>query len=167
MKKASTAKAAFLFCLVGGASLVAADGPPPADPQKAKQINTLMCTSESCDGADEQTPGCKQYTTPLNQCYNAKNLFPNDPSWSEFDIFDEMRMKNLHRTFYKSTDGSCAGREESTKNIVPQPVDEEDDSFILPLDTCVGPFGPPRPWGKFSLVSDDGDSGEGETLSVE
>jgi len=127
-------------------------------PKHATSIKTLMCENEYCNNADENTPGCKQYKTPLNQCYNGQTLFPGDVSWSALDIYDEMIMRNLKRTFYQSQDGSCAGREDSQRNSAPQPVDG-DDSFILPLDDCVGPFGPPRPWGKFSL---DGDVKSGE-----
>lgn len=79
----------------------------------------------------------------------------------------------MKRTFYKSTDGSCkntlivhdgmSGFDSidnrkngigfyfgGITNFIRQ--DEDDDSFILPIDACVGPFGPPRPWGKFSLI---------------
>lgn len=122
-----------------------------------------MCTTEGCTDADENTPGCKQYTTPLNTCYNAKTLFPNDESWSDLDIYDEMIMRNLKRSFYQSTDGSCAGRGEETN--IPQPVDG-DDSFFIPLGDCVGPFGPPRPWGKFTLLLADDDENDTETLSM-
>ena len=73
-----------------------------------------------------------------------------------------MIMRNLKRSFYKSTDGSCAGRGEETN--APQPVDG-DDSFIIPLGDCVGPFGPPRPWGKFTVLAGDDENG-GEMLSV-
>lgn len=100
---------------------------------------------------------CKTYLTPINHCYNAKFLFPGDESWSDIDILDELhrpdddntnqetsekRMEEpgppqLKRTFYKSKDGSCS---------------EVDYSWVQPFEVCEGPFGPPRPWGKFSLV---------------
>eukprot|EP00571_Detonula_confervacea_P013746 CAMPEP_0172297964 /NCGR_PEP_ID=MMETSP1058-20130122/810_1 /TAXON_ID=83371 /ORGANISM="Detonula confervacea, Strain CCMP 353" /LENGTH=166 /DNA_ID=CAMNT_0013007191 /DNA_START=24 /DNA_END=524 /DNA_ORIENTATION=+ len=164
MTNSSTAKLLLLFLLSSTSShtvVVAAD-PQPSSPQQAKQIQTLMCTTEGCTDADENTPGCKQYTTPLNTCYNAKNLFPNDESWSDLDIYDEMIMRNLKRSFYQSTDGTCAGRGEGATNI-PQPVDG-DDSFIIPLGDCVGPFGPPRPWGKFTALDGD-DESDSEVLS--
>ena len=83
------------------------------------------------------------------------------------DIYDEMIMNNLKRTFYESEDGSCAGRGEDSASAVPQPVDG-DDSFVIPFDACVGPFGPPRPWGKFTLLDDyDHREEEGEVVSVE
>ena len=144
----------FLSCLLSGASASAAVIPngndknrsaPPS--QLAKRIRTLMCTSESCDDADENTPGCNGYVTPLNACYNAGVLFPGDESWGTYDIYDDMVMKNIRRTFYPSTDGSCAGRGFGGE-------ERSDDSFILPLDVCVGPFGQPRPWGKFTLLFD-------------
>ena len=169
MPNSSTAKAALLLvflCLLSGISpstAVTADehDPQPSSPQLAKRIRTLMCTSESCDGADENTPGCRTYTTPMNACYNAGVLFPGDESWGDSDVYDEMVMSDIKRTFYKSMDGSCVWRGEGgdAKNGIPRPVDA-DDSFILPLDVCVGPFGPPRPWGKFTLLFDDDDREE-------
>lgn len=79
-------------------------------------------------------------------------------------------MKSMKRTFYKSRDGSCSNtnvmrvqdvvlemrdmiRYYENSNFVKQ----EDDYFILPFDECVGPFGEPRPWGKFTLVSSQSD----------
>eukprot|EP00578_Thalassiosira_sp_NH16_P003386 CAMPEP_0181139946 /NCGR_PEP_ID=MMETSP1071-20121207/35049_1 /TAXON_ID=35127 /ORGANISM="Thalassiosira sp., Strain NH16" /LENGTH=177 /DNA_ID=CAMNT_0023226879 /DNA_START=49 /DNA_END=582 /DNA_ORIENTATION=- len=156
-------------------AVIATADPQPSSPEEKanKEIRTLMCTTESCTDSDEDTPGCKSYTTPLNTCYNAKDLFPNDESWSDLDIYDEMIMRNLKRSFYQSKDGSCAGRGEEkgdgggggATNV--QPVDG-DDSFTLPMKLCVGPFGPPRPWGKFTLLGDDdGDVEESEALSTE
>ena len=65
-------------------------------------------------------------------------------------------MLNLKRTFYQSKNGSCVGRgeEEDGSGAASQPVDG-DDSFILPMGTCVGPFGDPRPWGKFTLMNEE------------
>lgn len=168
MPNSSTAKAAPLLvflCLLSGTSpstalTVDEHNPQPSSPQLAKRIRTLMCTSESC-GADENIPGCRTYTTPMKACYNARVLFPGDESWGDLDVYDEMVMSDIKRTFYKSMDGSCVGRGEGgdAKNSIPQPVDA-DDSFILPLDVCVGPFGPPRPWGKFNLLFDNDDREE-------
>ena len=142
-----------LCCLLGASpcAAVTADGnehtqfTPPSE--LAKSIRTLMCASESCDGADENTPGCEAYVTPLNACYNAGVLFPGDNSWDEHDVYDDMVMRSMRRTFYPSTDGRCAGWGGEGE-------ERSDDSFILPLDVCVGPFGPPRPWGKFTLLFD-------------
>lgn len=157
MTNSSTTKVPPLLvflCLLSGTSPSTAvtadenDTQRPSSPQLAKRIRTLMCASESCDGADEGTSGCRAYTTPLNACYDARFLFPGDESWGDSDVFDEMIMGNIKRTFYRSGDGSCSGRGEGHNG---------DDSFILPLDECVGPFGPPRPWGKFTLLFDSGD----------
>mmetsp|Transcript_20088 Transcript_20088/g.31602 ORF Transcript_20088/g.31602 Transcript_20088/m.31602 type:complete len:184 (-) Transcript_20088:193-744(-) len=126
----------------------------PSSSQSSKKVRTLMCTTESCTDATVDTPGCKEYTTPLETCYNAQTLFPGDESWSDLDIYDTMMMRNLKRTFYESKDGSCGGREEEEDgHNIPQAVDG-DDTFILPIGDCVGPFGPPRPWGKFTLLED-------------
>lgn len=74
-----------------------------------------------------------------------------------------MSMKSMKRTFYKSENGSCSNvaklrdvlevveREFYFNNF----AEQDDDYFILPFDECVGPFGPPRPWGKFTLVQND------------
>ena len=139
-----------------------------------------MC--EACESADDASAlisdsnlnGCKTYTTPLDKCYNAKNLFPNDPSWSEFDIYDTLSMKSLKRTFYKSSDGSCSNMiklEELLENYDNFAEQMNDDYFVLPFDQCVGPFGAPRPWGKFTLVqNDDGElklSGDQDGVAVQ
>mmetsp|Transcript_33209 Transcript_33209/g.56457 ORF Transcript_33209/g.56457 Transcript_33209/m.56457 type:complete len:171 (+) Transcript_33209:33-545(+) len=148
----------FLIC-IASPSLAAGDGvadvadPTQLDSTSSKTIQTLMCTSESCTDATKDTPGCMTYSTPLDTCYNAQTLFPNDESWSNLDIYDTIVMKNLKRTFYPSTDGSCAGRGGENDGGTNAPVDG-DDSFIIPFDSCVGPFGPPRPWGKFTLLDD-------------
>lgn len=110
--------------------------------QKKQQVKTTMCSTytivPTCSGE------CKTYLTPLQTCYNAKFLFPNDESWSDVDIFDQLYFNTtldenqLHRTFYTSNDGSCSS--------------DVDYSWIQPFEVCEGPFGYPRPWGKFSLV---------------
>ena len=157
---------------------------PPAAPQESAASNqsviTTMC--EACESADDASAlisdsnlnGCKTYTTPLDKCYNAKNLFPNDPSWSEFDIYDTLSMKSLKRTFYKSSDGSCSNMiklEELLENYDNFAEQMNDDYFVLPFDQCVGPFGAPRPWGKFTLVqNDDGElklSGDQDGVAVQ
>ena len=110
--------------------------------QKKQQVKTTLCSTytivPTCSGE------CKTYLTPLQSCYNAKFLFPNDDSWSDVDIFDQLYFNTtldenqLHRTFYTSNDGSCSS--------------DVDYSWIQPFEVCEGPFGYPRPWGKFSLV---------------
>lgn len=131
----------------------------PAAPSQS--VITTMC--QVCNDSSEST-GCQTYTTPLNTCYNAQTLFPDDPSWSAFDIFDTISMKSMKRTFYKSGDGSCSNvvkvQEvlETVENrgfYYDNLATQEDDYFILPFDECVGPFGPPRPWGKFTLVDEE------------
>jgi hypothetical protein len=123
------------------------------------QVKTTLCVTQDCDDLDgeaELVGVCKTYLTPIRHCYNAKFLFPGDESWSDVDIFDELHRPDgggnnkenaqkvevpgpprLKRTFYKSKDGSCL---------------EVDYSWVQPFEVCEGPFGPPRPWGKFSLV---------------
>ena len=112
--------------------------------KKKQQVKTTLCSTytpvPTCSGE------CTTYLTPLQRCYNAKFLFPNDESWSDIDIFDQVYFNTtldenqLQRTFYKSKDGSCSS--------------DVDYSWIQPFEVCEGPFGYPRPWGKFSLVDD-------------
>ena len=79
---------------------------------------------------------CKDYNTPLNKCNNAKQLFPGDPQWSDFDWYDIYRSKNIIRTFYNSNDGTCT---------LPT------ETFTIPLHISVGPIGLPRSCGKFTV----------------
>lgn len=142
---------------------------------------------------------CQTYATPLDDCYNGQAYFPNDPSWSKFDILDvpvvlvnkDARQSNHHsgrteavqafwmwrlgeeappregnddddddalkngQSFYRyifaSTNGACTG--------------DITDAFVLPTDVCVGPFGAPRPWGKFTIVMTVTDEFDGDNDS--
>lgn len=152
-----------LLCLLHGSTASPSssaatthDGDDHNNPKLATHVQTLLC--DSChDDATELTQGCVAYITPLNTCYNAQVLFPNDDTWGKIDIYDTMIMRDVKRIFYESTDGSCIGREND--GVV-------EDYFMLPLDECVGPFGPPRPWGKFTLLFDDDQKDELEVLST-
>ena len=96
-------------------------------------LNTTLCT-------DKCQSDCKSYTTPLNRCYNGQHLFPNDPSWSPFDLLDAVVCQTLVRTIFEaSSNSSCQSS-------------NADDHFSIPLDTCVGPFGKPRPWGILEAI---------------
>jgi hypothetical protein len=84
---------------------------------------------------------CQSYVTPLDACFSSGRLFPNDPSWGDgWDILDTIVLDQamLHRIIYSSQDGTCTGT--------------DPDSFDIPLNECVGPFGAPRPWGTFELL---------------
>lgn len=85
---------------------------------------------------------CKSYITPTGVCYSSGALFPNDPSWSdEWDIWDDLIDDvTLHRTIFRTKNNTCYGN--------------DTDYFEIPLGVCVGPFGKPRPWGFFQVVSD-------------
>ena len=158
--EASTVPLILLCLLCGGAALADTathDGDYHNNPKLATRVQTLLC--DSCtDDATELTQGCQAYITPLNTCYNAQVLFPNDDTWGKIDIYDTMIMRDVKRVFYESTDGSCVGKENDG--------DVVEDYFMLPLDECVGPFGPPRPWGKFSLLFDDDHEYELEVVST-
>ena len=109
---------------------------------------------------------CKTYQTQLNKCYNGQILFPGDPSWGNFDVLDSIHYRyryhqddesdgytendygedlpvhasTLQRIFFKSTNSTCRLKTDSFDSI--------------PLNECVGPFGDPRPWGKFFIERD-------------
>lgn len=99
----------------------------------ASTLETVLCI-------DKCFSDCKAYSTPLGFCFNAQKFFPSDPSWSKFDILDELIGKvNIKRTIYASSNGTCVQRT---------------DEFVLPLNQCIGPWGEPRPWGKLILLQD-------------
>lgn len=98
----------------------------------AEILETVLCV-------DKCTTGCKAYTTTIGGCYNGQQLFPEDPSWSRFDIFDTLIDETtIQRSFFVTENGTCAS----------QPT----DTFSLPLNECIGPFGDPRPWGRLLLL---------------
>jgi hypothetical protein len=104
----------------------------PTQQAGADTLETVLCI-------DKCVSGCIAYATPVGECFNAQQFFPNDPSWSEFDIFDELIGKaSIKRSFFTSSNGTCVG----------QPTDE----FVLPLNQCIGPWGEPRPWGSLILL---------------
>jgi hypothetical protein len=107
-------------------------------------LNMTLCV-------DKCTSDCKSYTTPLSQCYSSKQLFPNDPSWSAGkDVFDAVICQTLTRTIYgRSYDGTCSKSDREDDDD-----DDDVDRFTIPLNECVGPFGQPRPWGSFSIITD-------------
>jgi hypothetical protein len=105
---------------------------------KSAKLNMTLCTGR-CNG------DCVSYTTPLSTCYSPSSMYPDDPSWSEFDIWDMIQFdpklgKALRRMIFPSQDGTCHDAEDPS------------DVFLIPLDECVGPFGQPRPWGVFDII---------------
>lgn len=111
-----------------------------------RTIVTKLC-DKFCLNRDKN---CVVFSTPVGECYNGQFLFPNDPSWGEYDIRDTIVDSNSFvRTFYVSVDESC---QNST------------DTYTLPFNECVGPFGPPYPWGKFSLLNIDNEMNLGNSL---
>lgn len=88
---------------------------------------------EVCSGKCKSD--CKLYRPPVDACYSPPLLWPADVQWGRFDTLDRCNGTHLDRSFFSSVNGSCTHRT---------------GGFSLPLDTCIGPFGKPRPWGKFS-----------------
>jgi hypothetical protein len=122
--------------------------PPPIQHHTTHSfiMTTVLYHDHACHGKD-----CRIYQTPMNECYNGQLLFPNDPSWGSYDIYDQwwnnesklLLLSSNHnmttsfqRTLYQSNDSSCHHY-------------HVHDVFTLPWYECVGPFGIPRPWGYF------------------
>lgn len=114
-------------------------GPPNIDVAQRYNLRTTICANK-CES------DCVIFDTPIDECFSARQLLPDDPeSWSEFDILDSADVSKtddaatvFQRTIFASVDGTCDGN--------------ATDIFTIPLEECVGPFGPPRPWGNFSIV---------------
>lgn len=113
--------------------------------ESSLSIKSILCKNlTSCQNKTIDSD-CKTYESPVNVCYNPMNLFQNDSQWGSNDVFDVCSFNGtspptINRTFYNSTNASCSG------------VPEGGFSF-LPTMECIGPFGKPRPWGKFSCQS--------------
>ena len=95
------------------------------------QLNMTLCV-DKCAGEN-----CKSYIIPISTCYGSSELFPNDPSWSGKDVRDDVICQTLVRTIFDTENSTCLGI---------------GDTFEIPMNECVGPFGKPRPWGSFALV---------------
>ncbi len=120
---------------------------PPYDGLKDLVIlNTTLCGDKCIDD-------CMSYLTPVGKCYNGQTLFPykngnEDNPFGKQDIMDLTKLASkklgIKRIFFDSMDGSCS---------------EKSDEFdYIPLNKCVGPFGPPRPWGMMALVGQEAKS---------
>ena len=133
----------FFFVFFSIIPSILAEPDPPVPPVPSVWLNSTLCKGRCVDD-------CKSYVTPLGQCFNGQSLFPDDASWGVYDVSDVVLSNDsFRRQFFGSKDGTCTG--------------EATDSFILPIQECVGPFGAPRPWGHFSFV--DADSPDEEHLS--
>jgi hypothetical protein len=118
---------------------------------------------------DDDDAGSIIYETPINSCFNGASLFHHSVDWGDVDIYDEISpslllssssddhdhptppppplLSLLTRRFYASDNSTC-------NDLV--------DTYELPLDECLGPFGKPHPWGRFSLVVDVANSANDE-----
>lgn len=142
------------------------------NPDAPIYLLTILCKGR-CNGND-----CLEYITPLNECYNGQHLFPNDRSWGNVYIVDELLIRNtgakyntetskvsLKRTIYKKitrnntgVDGDNNVGDNGDVAVVSSLSSCHDgtngtDVFQLPMNECVGPFGKPRPWGMFLIAS--------------
>lgn len=113
-------------------------------------LNTTICK-------DRCMSGCINYLTPIGSCYNGNSFLigrkekENSNPFGENDIWDDpvllldggaKRVIAIQRKFYNSTNSSCTGG-----------ITDFFDK--LPLEKCIGPFGPPRPWGILALASEE------------
>ena len=99
----------------------------------SSKLNMTLCSDKCVDS------NCKTYMTPIDICYSSDRLFPHDPSWSGKDVRDIItsQTQTLVRTIFFTENSTCNGSQ---------------DTFHIPLNECVGPFGKPRPWGVFNIV---------------
>ena len=112
----------------------------PSKEEAESSKTTIILVTTLC--RDKCQSGCRHYQTPLQKCFRGATLFPGDPSWnSTYDILDTpLNASYFRRDFYDSGN-RCQG----------EPSDN--GSFELPYQVCVGPFGKPRPWGTFQILS--------------
>jgi len=142
-----------LRAMTDGSSISLDDLAPPRTARTSNILLTTLCVNKCHDttasptngsGVDDASgSGCRHYQTPMNACFHGPALFPNDPSWNatNVDILDTpLNTTHFQRDFYPHT---------STIRCQGTPT----DGFVLPYHECVGPFGPPRPWGIFQLLS--------------
>lgn len=108
--------------------------------ESPRLLNMTLC-ADKCAGEN-----CKTYFTPINTCYSSSRLFPNDPSWSGKDFRDDLVCQTLVRTIFDTENSTC-------HNVT--------DTFEIPMNECVGPFGKPRPWGIFSSIEQEQRRGSG------
>ena len=102
----------------------------------AQDAFTLTKTENMTLCSDKCISGCETYIIETGVCFNPQKKFPNSTVWGTSDVLDVFvdYGTRLNRTFFESTNGTCLGNT---------------DGFLFPLNQCVGPFGPPRPWGIF------------------
>lgn len=154
------------------------DADPFPDPTDAKHLLLKLCGNRCRDD-------CIHFLTPLKRCYNGQSLFPDHfDVWGDYDIYDVLSTPNLqgehssnhvennkdvveiqharpthimfHRYFFTTMDSSCGG-EPNQYNPEDVDISKSTDGYKLPLDQCIGPFGPPRPWGMFEMVLEPND----------
>merc|ERR1712166_1170564 len=99
------------------------------------QHEVMTLCQDKCGSQD-----CKSYNVPLHKCFSPPKLWPNDETWGSGDTLDTvLNSTHISRQFFASQDGNS--------------VEDTDTGFILPLEVCIGPFGKPRPWGSFKVLT--------------
>mmetsp|Transcript_16481 Transcript_16481/g.23436 ORF Transcript_16481/g.23436 Transcript_16481/m.23436 type:complete len:230 (-) Transcript_16481:806-1495(-) len=133
-------------------------------------LQSTICKDHQC------SIHCQSYQTPLDKtCYNGSSIIDKDNHnyhpFGPYDIMDQVhyyagiehdiydnnhneknRVDDKHnpippglaftRYFYSSQNSTCLG--------------EPTDAFkALPIGKCIGPFGPPLPWGRFDIICYD------------
>jgi len=106
----------------------------------ADETMVLCANCTKGEGCSTDTDSIS-FSLPVGKCYSPLQLYPESGDvWGDFDVLDECGALRMKRTFYASSDGTCT---------------TETDSYELEYDTCLGPFGLPRPWGVFTCDDDD------------
>jgi hypothetical protein len=131
-------------------------------PRQVSLLQATLCV-------DRCASDCVVYQTPWMTCYNGQILFPGDPSWSEWDILDiPLQSSSSLAIVPLASDGDGSSSPLSSDRMV-RPLSsfqrfffgtqnatcasaEPTDTFTLPLNACLGPFGAPRPWGNFTTT---------------
>ena len=124
------ATAALLMVQSGSAMVVA----QTVQSGSAMVVNQTVCS-------DKCVTDCRTYLLPAAQCFSPHLLFPGDAQWGRSDVRDVPVNGTIVRSFFVSVDSSCENRS---------------DGFAIPTGVCVGPFGQPRPWGRFVVQSSVG-----------
>ena len=104
--------------------------------ESKQQLHTTVCLDNKCTKDCTLPP----FITPALQCYNVQNqLFGQNDIFDEiFYSSDETLAVAFKRSFFNSTNNTCSG------GVI--------DTFdYIPLNECIGPFGPPKPWGMFEF----------------
>jgi len=109
---------------------------PEGNNQTMVETMTLCLNCSLADlCVDDNDP--QNFLVPVGTCFNPLLIYPDSGDvWGEYDVLDECNYLSITRKIFSSTNATCSG--------------EVTDEYHLPYDSCLGPFGAPRPWGVFT-----------------